>query len=232
MSLKLSFFFRSSQKIITDFPNLKIDGKLLFPSHSVKYLGIYIDEYLSFNQHSINLVKKLRRTNGMLSKIRHYVPKDVLRSIYYAIFESHLNYCSTVWGQKRNQNIDKLITLQNAAMRLLTFSAPRESSKPLYQQLRILQFRQQIELQNVILVHSSLNKLTPISLQNIFVLRRNAHGRNLRNPLRLTQRNVRTTKYGLNSIKSQCISVWNKFVDIDLISDVNWPMSNNFLKNA
>ena len=225
-------FFRSPQKVVTDFPNLKIDGKLLLPSHSVKYLGIYIDEYLSFNQHSINLVNKLRRSNGMLSKIRHYVPVDVLRSIYYAIFESHLSYCCMVWGQKGNKIVDKLITLQNAAMRLLTFSTPRQSSKPLYHQLGILQFRQQVELQNVVLVNSSLNKLAPISLQNMFVLRRDAHERNLRNPLRITQNNVRTTRFGLNSIKSQCISVWNKFVDFDVISDVNWPMSNNSLKKT
>ena len=81
-------FFRSPTKAKIDFPKLKIDGKVLYPSQTVKYLGIYIDEFLSFNQHANYLVNKLRRNNGMLSKIRHFVPENVLRSIYFSIFES------------------------------------------------------------------------------------------------------------------------------------------------
>ena len=123
-------FFRSPTKVITDFPKLKIDGKLLHPSQNVKYLGIQIDEFLSFNKHADYMVSKLRRNNGMLSKIRHFVPVNVLRSIYYSIFESHLTYCCNVWGQKGNPIVDKLISLQNKALRIITFSAPRESSRP------------------------------------------------------------------------------------------------------
>ena len=224
-------FFRSPTRANIDFPKLKIDGKILYPSQTVKYLGIFIDEFLSFNQHANYLVCKLRRNNGMLSKIRHFVPENVLRSIYYSIFESHLSYCCTVWGQKGNRIVDRLITLQNKALRILTFSAPRESSRPLYLQLKVLQFRQQVEMQNVLLVNSSLNKLTPLSLQNIFEFCRNGHNHGLRNQLRLTQKNVRTTKYGLNSIKSQCITAWNKLTIHGRISLNSWPMSANSLKN-
>ena len=49
-------FFRSPTKVITDFPKLKIDGKLLHPSQNVKYLGIQIDEFLSFNKHADYMV--------------------------------------------------------------------------------------------------------------------------------------------------------------------------------
>ena len=224
-------FFRSPTKANIDFPQLKIDGKVLYPSKTVKYLGVYIDEFLSFNQHASYLVDKLRRNNGILSKVRHFVPEDILRSIYFSIFESHLSYCCTIWGQKGNPTVDKLITLQNKALRILTFSGPRETSRPLYLQLGILQFRYQIEMQNVLFVNSSIDRLTPISLQNMFTFCRNAHGHGLRNQLRLTQNNVRTTKYGLNSIKYQCIKAWNKYTAIGLISNNNWPMSTNFLRN-
>ena len=224
-------FFRSPTKANIEFPKLKIDGKILHPSQTVKYLGVYIDEYLSFNQHANYLVSKLRRNNGMLSKIRHFVPENVLRSIYFSIFESHLSYCCTVWGQKGNHIVNKLVTLQNKAVRIITFSAPRESSRPLYTQLGILPFRQQVEMQNVLFVNSSINKLTPLSLQSMFDFCRNGHDHGLRNQLRLTKKYVRTTKYGLNSIKSQCTSAWNKFSTLDLISIDNWPMSFNFLKN-
>ena len=175
-------FFRSPTKANIEFPKLKIDGKVLHPSQTVKYLGVYIDEFLSFNQHANYLVSKLRRNNGILSKIRHFVPENVLRSIYFSILESHLSYCCTVWGQKGNHIVNKLITLQNKAVRIITFSAPRESSRPLYTQLGILPFRQQVEMQNVLFVNSSLNKLTPLSLQSMFNFCRNGQDHGLRNP--------------------------------------------------
>ena len=222
-------YFRSPSQTNTDFPKLKIDGKVLFPSSYVRYLGISIDEFLSFKQHSSYLLTKLRKANGMLSKIRHFVPENILRSIYFSIFHSHLSYCCTVWGQKGNRFVDRIVSLQNKALRTITFSAPRESSKPLYHRLRVLQFRQQVEIQNVLFVNSSLNKISPFSLQNMFVFNRNVHDHGLRNQLRLAQTNVRTTKYGLNSITSQCTKAWNCFTDLGIISTNYWPMTNSSL---
>ena len=42
---------------------------------------------------------KLNRANGLLAKLRHYVNPILLRTIYYAIFESHLRYGCQLWGQ-------------------------------------------------------------------------------------------------------------------------------------
>ena len=44
----------------------------LFQSKSVKYLGIYLDEHLNGSAHVNILLPKLRGSNGMISKIRHY----------------------------------------------------------------------------------------------------------------------------------------------------------------
>ena len=55
----------------------------LFPSDSVKYLGIYLDEHLNGSAHVNILLPKLRRANGMLSKIRHYTSAEQMKSIYH-----------------------------------------------------------------------------------------------------------------------------------------------------
>ena len=54
----------------------------------VKYLGIQIDQHLNWNEHIKNIIPKLTRAIGILSKIRHYVPKFLLKTIYYSIFNS------------------------------------------------------------------------------------------------------------------------------------------------
>ena len=78
---------------------LKIDGKRLYPSKYVKYLGILIDSHLNWCFHTDLLSTKLSRSIGMLSKIRHYVSKDTLRMIYFGIFSSQLVYASQIWAQ-------------------------------------------------------------------------------------------------------------------------------------
>ena len=66
--------------------------KRLFPSKYVKYLGILTDSYLNWSYHTDMLASKLTRAIGMLSKIRHFVPKGTLHEIYYGISSSILTF--------------------------------------------------------------------------------------------------------------------------------------------
>ena len=55
-----------------------------------KYLGLFLEENLSFKYHLDTFKLKLNRTNCILSKIRHYVRAPLLRTIYFATFDQHL----------------------------------------------------------------------------------------------------------------------------------------------
>ena len=75
----------------------KLNGKKLFQTYSFKYLGIKIDKQLSCRKHISEVAIKLNRANAMLSEVREYISTDTVKSIYYAIFDSHLNYVNVVW---------------------------------------------------------------------------------------------------------------------------------------
>ena len=92
--------FRHPNKKINYELKIKLDGKKIYPSKYVKYLGILIDEHLNWSFHSSFLASKLSRANGMLSKIRQYVNNNTLRTIYFVIFESILNYGSQITKSK------------------------------------------------------------------------------------------------------------------------------------
>ena len=77
---------------------LILDGRRLYPSKYVKYLGILIDPYLTWNYHIKSLAPKLARAAGMLAKLRHFVPHESLRNIYFGIFASIMNNGSQIWG--------------------------------------------------------------------------------------------------------------------------------------
>ena len=54
---------------------------------------------LTWKSHIDYLSVKLSRTNALLFKIRNLVNSCILRTIYFAIFGPHLNYCSLLWSQ-------------------------------------------------------------------------------------------------------------------------------------
>ena len=66
----------------------------------MRYLSILIDDKLNWNAHNDNIVSKLMRGNSILSKLRYYVNKEILRTIYFAIFHSYLTYV-TQYGDKQ-----------------------------------------------------------------------------------------------------------------------------------
>ena len=70
----------------------------------------------------MKLRKKLSRSIGLLSKVRYYVPKHLLRTIYHSILNSHLISTCEIWGQNQtNYCFKKLLRLQKKALRIIDF---------------------------------------------------------------------------------------------------------------
>ena len=137
-----------------------MNGHKIIPSLYIKYNGIYLDSNLNGKFHCDLLLPKLKRAVGMLCKARHYVPSEELKSIYYAIFSSHLVYGCQVWGQNFNIHTEKVFMLQNRAMRVISFSDFRASSFPIFKAMKILRLEDVITLQNCSFVHDFVkNKL-------------------------------------------------------------------------
>ena len=59
---------------------------------SVRYLGVKTDSKLNWKSHVNAIATKLNIGNAMLYKVRDFVNANILKSIYYALFESHINY--------------------------------------------------------------------------------------------------------------------------------------------
>ena len=93
----------------------------LYPTESVKYLGAKIDTGLSWQYHVNDLFIKLNRANAFLFKMRRYVSLKILRSIYFAIFDSYLAYCCLVWAQNCG-TIQQIVILQKRELELLIFN--------------------------------------------------------------------------------------------------------------
>ena len=74
--------FKSKRKKLEADLKIKLCGKRLYPTESVKYLGVKIDANLTWQHHVNDLSTKLNRANALLFKMRKYVSLKILRSIY------------------------------------------------------------------------------------------------------------------------------------------------------
>ena len=65
---------------------------------SIKYLGVILDEKITWNDQIEYLSGKLSRSAGIFSKLRCYLNREVLLQIYQSLFKSHLQYAILCWG--------------------------------------------------------------------------------------------------------------------------------------
>ena len=111
-----------------------------------KYLGVYLDEQLSWGDQIRSINLKLSKSLGIISKIRHYVPQYLIKMIYYSFFQSHINYGIENWAGAHDSTLDSLRASNNKAVQLMTFSDYRTTAQPLFDNLKLLNFDQTIKL--------------------------------------------------------------------------------------
>ena len=80
----------------------------------------------------------MSRNVGMINKLKHFVPKRILLSLYYTLLMPYLNYGILAWGNSCKTYLNKLLKLQRRAVRHICKTSFRHSSKPLFTDLRIL----------------------------------------------------------------------------------------------
>ena len=124
--------FRSPTRQIYKNVYFRLSGQKIETKRCTKCLGVIIDEYLSFNEYMNTLKQTLNKANGILAKLKYYVIADVLKTIYYAFFDSHMKYACHIWEQVQSKTFDMIQRAQNKALRIISFKQFKEPTEPLY----------------------------------------------------------------------------------------------------
>ena len=147
---------------------IKINGSKLNPSDHVKYLGIFLDKNLAWDYHISQLSNKLSRSNGVMYKLRKYIPKQTLLSVYYSIFYSHLIYACQVWSLTTQHNIDTIKILQKKCVRIINFASFNGHTNILFNSDKLLKFQDSIKFEQMKLVFEFKTNTLPLDLNNLF----------------------------------------------------------------
>ena len=199
---------------------LKFHHTKLFESTKIKYLGLILDNKLSWKPHITELCKKLSRAVGMLYKIRTFCPTSVMRSLYFSLFNSHLSYGLVVWGNASKIDINKITSLQEKAIKAISkhkngddINISRE-----YFNLNILNINDQINYQISSLMWDYDHNVLPSSLTQCFTRSSRIHNYKTRGALRgnLFHTKVNTIKYGIKAFRYQGVQVLNNLKKLDI----------------
>ena len=104
------FHFRQ-KKIITSV-SIQIDNNNIEQVKMTKFLGIIINENLTWSDHIETVANKCSKNIGIIRKLRKTVPSNVLVTLYYTLIYPYLNYCNIAWASHPTLVLDKLYRTQ------------------------------------------------------------------------------------------------------------------------
>ena len=198
---------------------LKINGVSLERCSSYKYLGLHFDENLNWKTHVEYVCKKISKMCGIISKLRHCVDIETLKTVYYALGYSYLRYGNIVWGNAVETTLKPLVNLQNRIIKIMTF-APfgRVDLEPVYLDLKILGLPEMNFLEKAKFMHKYHNDKLPLLFNNYFQTRTVSHSYNLR---RVNPPRPILSTYSEKMIQNTGMSIWDAVPDeIKLITNI------------
>ena len=202
---------------------LRLGNMILKQVNCCKYLGIIIDNNLTWLEHINYIYNKIIKFTSIFYKIRHILPYKVLMTIYFAFVHSHLLYGIEIYGNTYRGYLNKLIVLNNKLLRILQ-NAPRNTPVPdLYTNFNTLTIPDLHIFQILVLIHKFFyhKQNLPVIFTSYFMENFLLHKHDTRNSDNLHLARCKTS-YGLKTVKYKGSSYWNQLPnDLKLTTSLN-----------
>ena len=113
---KTNYMIFSRSKV--DLPKpLIISHTLIERKTEARFLGVIIDESLNWSRHVKTILSKMCKYIGVMFKIKKFLPLKARLQVYHSFIQSHISYCSMVWGFCCKSNIESIFSKQKVGMR-------------------------------------------------------------------------------------------------------------------
>ena len=127
----VAMLFHTRQKRVNiDENSIVIDGNIIPFTTNTKFLGINIDNNLTWKAHINHTSTKISKGVGVLSRLSKELSYNILIIIYNTILLNYLTHCCITWGFTYQTYINKIFTIKKKAMRITTHSPFQCHSSP------------------------------------------------------------------------------------------------------
>ena len=119
-------------------PNLLIEDIHIKREHVTKFLGVFIDENLSWKQHIYILSSKISKSISILYKSRDVLSKQCLNQLYFSFIHSYVNYANIAWASTCKSKLERLYRCQKYAARVIYHKDRYTHASPLLNDMTAL----------------------------------------------------------------------------------------------
>ena len=145
------------------------DSTVIKEVKTTKFLGLTIDNKLSWNSHIDNICKTISRNIGVIYKVKHVLPLSALLVLYSTLILPYLNYGILAWGNAAKSRLDKILLLQKKVLRIICNTSYRAHTDILFRQNRILKINDLYRFQLYQFMYNLDKNSIPLVLKQLFV---------------------------------------------------------------
>ena len=160
--------FTPKNKHIPFIPEVKINSVSINQVYQVKFLGLIIDNKLSWHPHINYLLKKVSKNMCVLYKLRGVVSADVMRNMYYSFIYPLLTYGVLLWGHSYKSSTTKLFLIQKRALRIINNQSYLAHTSSLFKNSKILKLNDIVTHETLKFIFKFKLNLLPNSFNNYF----------------------------------------------------------------
>ena len=162
--------------------NVTINNVPVEQVNSMKYLGIHLDDNLSWDVQYDKLYRNIAGKISVLRRIRSFTKPGTLKLLYEKAVQPVFDYACTVWSNTKQGNIQKLQRAQNYAARIVSgnFDYVNFRSLDLLHALKWPTVQERCNYFTALLMYKPINGLTPLHLTDSLVRACDVHDRNTR----------------------------------------------------
>ena len=171
--------FRYPQQSPQSLPvlNLTINTSPIERVDHFDFLGLTINETLSWKQHVNKVCIQITKVIAMMRKLKHITNKSILLKVYNALILSRINYAILCWGYEHK----RISILQKKAIRIITKSKYNAHTDPIFKHLNLLKVKDVFILQSLKFYYRYKNEKLPRYFNNMFLHVRDIHNHDTRN---------------------------------------------------
>ena len=174
---KFMIFHHRQKRIDSIIPNLIINNHQIERVTDFNFLGITLDEHLSWNKQIQKIANKISRNIGVLNRLKNFLPLFSLKLIYNSLILPHIQYGILSWGFK----YERLFKLQKRAVRIISRNKYNAHTEPIFKKLGLLKIQDMFKLSLLKFQFKLSNGKLPEYFPTIFTVEETEHSYKTRN---------------------------------------------------
>ena len=198
--------------------SIGIDNTPIIRVSHTKFLGVYMDNSLTWNHHNTHITNIVSKYTGILFRLKHILSGSTLYSLYSSLVLPHIQYCNIIWADKNNCHLKSIHLKQKKIIRLCTNSHYLAHTSPLFKKLNSHTVYDIHKHQVAQFMFKFKNDFLPDIFANYFRVTKDIHSYRTRSVDLYRPHNF-SSDLARNTIKTQGPVLWNS-IDISIRNSV------------